>query len=62
MIEADEGHIVTIASVAGLLGRSLMVPYCSTKHAVVGLTDGLRNELALLNSNVKATCIMLSSS
>ena len=39
------GHIVQLASIAGKSGFPGGVTYCATKHAVVGLTDGLRSEL-----------------
>jgi NAD(P)-dependent dehydrogenase (short-subunit alcohol dehydrogenase family) len=39
------GHIVQLASIAGKGGFPGGVTYCATKHAVVGLTEGLRAEL-----------------
>jgi NAD(P)-dependent dehydrogenase (short-subunit alcohol dehydrogenase family) len=39
------GHIVQLASIAGKGGFPGGVTYCATKHAVVGLTEGLRSEL-----------------
>lgn len=39
------GHIVNIASIAGLVGIPGVATYVATKHAVVGLTDTLRREL-----------------
>jgi NAD(P)-dependent dehydrogenase (short-subunit alcohol dehydrogenase family) len=39
------GHIVQLASIAGKGGYPGGVTYCATKHAVVGLTEGLRSEL-----------------
>lgn len=57
MLEQNKGHIVTIASVAGLGGVSKMTDYCASKYAAVGIDDSLRNELKYLNSNVKTTCV-----
>ena len=57
MIKENEGHIVSIASFAGLFSPPKVVPYSSTKHGIVGLINGLRNELDLLNANVKTTLI-----
>jgi all-trans-retinol dehydrogenase (NAD+) len=37
MLEHNHGHIVTIASAAGLCGVSGCVDYCSSKFAAVGL-------------------------
>ena len=41
MIEKNHGHIVNIASGAGLVGVSGLVDYCSSKYAAVGLHDAL---------------------
>jgi all-trans-retinol dehydrogenase (NAD+) len=35
MLEKDHGHIVTIASLAGHVGISKLVDYCSSKFAAV---------------------------
>lgn len=35
MLERDHGHIVTIASLAGHVGISKLVDYCSSKFAAV---------------------------
>lgn len=40
------GRIINIGSVAGKIARPLSAVYDATKHAVEGLTDGLRGELA----------------
>lgn len=48
MIENNHGHIVTIASMGGLLGVTKMIDYCATKHAVVGFDESLRHELQYL--------------
>jgi NAD(P)-dependent dehydrogenase (short-subunit alcohol dehydrogenase family) len=39
------GHLVQIASSAGKFGFSGGATYCATKHAVVGLSESLRQEL-----------------
>ena len=39
------GHLVQIASAAGKMGFAGGVTYCATKHAVVGLSEGLKAEL-----------------
>lgn len=39
------GHIVTIASVAGLTSAPQMIDYAASKHAAVGFASGLRKEL-----------------
>lgn len=45
MVARNAGHIVNIASSAGLLAMPGMGMYSATKHAIVGLNDALRNEL-----------------
>ncbi|OMJ76213.1 hypothetical protein SteCoe_24470 [Stentor coeruleus] len=57
MLKANKGHIVTIASVAGLGGVSKMTDYCASKYAAVGIDDSLRNELRQQKSAVKTTCV-----
>lgn len=58
MLEKDHGHIVTIASLAGHVGISKLVDYCSSKFAAVGFDEALRLELENLGSEgVITTCI-----
>ena len=45
MIARGEGHVLNIASVAGLIGVFGMAPYCASKFAVRGLSETLRSEL-----------------
>ncbi|MEZ4237197.1 MAG: SDR family NAD(P)-dependent oxidoreductase [Myxococcota bacterium] len=46
MIARGHGHVVNVASVAGVVGVPYSAVYAATKHAVVGLTEALHNELA----------------
>ena len=46
MIEQRSGHIVNISSSAGLVAVPGQVVYAATKHAVVGLTTALADEVA----------------
>ena len=55
MINQKYGRIVNMSSVAGKEGNPRMVPYSSTKAAVIGLTKSLGKELA--NSGVTANCV-----
>ncbi|KAJ0405120.1 hypothetical protein ATCC90586_009691 [Pythium insidiosum] len=57
MLEKNKGHIVSIASVAGIFGCSGMVDYCASKFAAVGLMVSLRQELSSAGSNVKCTLV-----
>lgn len=56
MVEQGHGHIVNTASAAGLAAPPLVVPYATTKHAVVGLSTALRPEAALHGVRVSALC------
>ena len=49
-------HIVNTASMAGLLPQAELVPYATTKHAVVGLSESLNAELAPQGIRVTALC------
>jgi NAD(P)-dependent dehydrogenase (short-subunit alcohol dehydrogenase family) len=49
-------HIVNTASMAGLLPQPELVPYATTKHAVVGLSESLNAELAPQGIRVTALC------
>ena len=56
MLAQQSGHILNVASVAGLIPGVLLVPYSMTKHAVVGLTMSLRGEAAQHGVRVSALC------
>ena len=57
MLEQNKGHIVTIASSAGMVGTSKLVDYCSSKFAAVGFDEALRAELRGMKSKVRTTVI-----
>jgi 3-dehydrosphinganine reductase len=50
------GRIVNIASIAGLLAVYGYAPYCSAKHALVGLSETLRIELQGEGVSVHLVC------
>jgi NAD(P)-dependent dehydrogenase (short-subunit alcohol dehydrogenase family) len=50
------GHVVNVASGFGLFAAAGVAPYCTTKFAVVGLTESLRAELAPHGIGVSAIC------
>ncbi len=56
MAQQGHGHIVNIASLAGLLPYPTNLPYTTTKHAVVGLSLALRAEAADLGVKVSVVC------
>jgi NAD(P)-dependent dehydrogenase (short-subunit alcohol dehydrogenase family) len=56
MVRQGAGHIVNIASLAGIAGMALGAPYAASKLAVVGLSLTLRAEGADLGVKVSAVC------
>ena len=50
------GRIINIASIAGREGTPLLAAYCAAKHAVVGLTRSLAEELRAAKVSVNAIC------
>lgn len=58
MLSRNEGHIVNMASAAGLTGVPGISSYCASKFAVVGWTESLRMEVKKLGKkNVRFTTI-----
>jgi len=57
MVERGRGgHVFNIASAAGLAGSRTIVAYCTSKFAVVGLSESLRGELRPHGIEVTAIC------
>lgn len=56
LVEAGEGHIVNIASEAGVTTNHMLGIYCASKHAVVGLTESLYRELEETPVGVSVVC------
>lgn len=52
----EGGHIMNVASVAGINGISFGSPYCATKAAVISLTESWRTEFARDNIVVSVLC------
>jgi NAD(P)-dependent dehydrogenase (short-subunit alcohol dehydrogenase family) len=57
LVEQDEGHVVNTASLAGLRGNAILGVYCTTKFAVVGLSESLSEELHAAGSKVGVSVI-----
>jgi all-trans-retinol dehydrogenase (NAD+) len=57
MVERNSGHIVTIASAAGLVPLRSAVSYTTSKHAAVGFHDSLRQELRTQAPGVRMTLV-----
>jgi short-subunit dehydrogenase len=56
MKKRRRGRIVNIASIAGLVSVPHLLPYCASKHALVGFSEGLRTELLKHNIFVTTVC------
>ncbi|NLE88100.1 MAG: SDR family NAD(P)-dependent oxidoreductase [Myxococcales bacterium] len=56
MRRRGRGHVVNIASAAGVVGFSPLLAYGTTKFAVVGLSQALRAELAPSGVGVSVVC------
>lgn len=56
MLPRNSGHIVNIASQAGKAGFPGIATYSATKHAVVGLSEAVRQELR--GRDVEIACVM----
>jgi len=50
------GHVVNIASLAGLLGTPFLSAYCMAKHGVVGLSLAMRAEARAHGVRVSVIC------
>ena len=58
MLAADKGHIVTVASSAGLLGVPGLADYCASKFAAVGFDESVRLELRKLGAGGVRTTLV----
>jgi NAD(P)-dependent dehydrogenase (short-subunit alcohol dehydrogenase family) len=55
-LKRRRGHVVNIASIGGELSVPHMLPYSASKFALVGLSEGLRVELAATGVHVTTVC------
>jgi NAD(P)-dependent dehydrogenase (short-subunit alcohol dehydrogenase family) len=56
MMKQGSGHIINVASFAGLMPGGLMTSYSASKHAAVGFTLNLRSEAKQYGIQVTALC------
>jgi NAD(P)-dependent dehydrogenase (short-subunit alcohol dehydrogenase family) len=56
MLERDSGRIVTVASVAGLVGARYTAAYAASKHAAIGLMRAAAAEVAGTGVTANAVC------
>jgi all-trans-retinol dehydrogenase (NAD+) len=57
MIQRNTGHIVNIASAAGIIGVTGLADYSASKFAVFGFDEAIRMELRRLGSAVRTTVV-----
>jgi all-trans-retinol dehydrogenase (NAD+) len=57
MIERKKGHIINIASAAGLFAVPKMSVYVASKHAVVGWSESVRLELEAVSKDLHVTTV-----
>lgn len=59
MLARGHGHIVNVASYLGEVPAAGLATYCASKHAVVGFSEALRDELA--GTGVTVTAVLPSA-
>jgi all-trans-retinol dehydrogenase (NAD+) len=57
MIERGTGHLVTIASAAGIVGVARLADYSATKFACFGLDEALRSEFRIRRQRIHTTVV-----
>jgi NAD(P)-dependent dehydrogenase (short-subunit alcohol dehydrogenase family) len=57
MVQRRTGHVVNVASLAGLTAPPFLGPYVASKHAVVGLSESLAAELAMARSPIRVSVV-----
>jgi NAD(P)-dependent dehydrogenase (short-subunit alcohol dehydrogenase family) len=61
MLEGGEpGHVVTTASMGGLVTNAYSGPYYTSKFAAVGLTECLAHDLAAVGAPIGVSCLVPS--
>jgi short-subunit dehydrogenase len=55
MLKQNQGRIVNVSSIAGLISLPLVGAYCASKHALEAISDALRMEL--WNTNIRVVNI-----
>jgi short-subunit dehydrogenase len=56
MVERGAGHVINVASAAGLVATEALSAYSTTKFAVVGLSEALHEELSQYGIGVTTVC------
>lgn len=58
LLEQGHGHIVNIASLAGMLPAPWLAPYTVSKHALVSYSETVRQEMQALSLPVKVSVVL----
>jgi short-subunit dehydrogenase len=58
MVARGVGHVVNIASAAGMVSNPRMSVYCASKWAVIGWSDSLRLEMERARTGVKVMTVL----
>ena len=56
LLARREAHVLNVCSVLGLIGMPKVTAYCTSKFAMVGFSESLRNEFGKLGLGVSAVC------
>jgi short-subunit dehydrogenase len=56
LLERPEAHVLNVCSVLGLMGMPKVTAYCTSKFAMVGFSESLRNEFGRQGLGVTALC------
>lgn len=56
LLARREAHVLNVCSVLGLIGMPKVTAYCTSKFAMVGFSESLRNELGRQGLGVTALC------
>lgn len=51
------GHVLNVASLAGLTAPPFLTAYTASKHAVVGLSESLAQELGIVQSRIRVSAV-----
>jgi len=57
LAKGEDGHIVNVASLAGLVPEPGLAAYNASKFAVVAVTEGLHHDLTLRGSKIKVSVL-----
>lgn len=57
MMKKRKGKLIIMSSLAGILPINFLGSYCATKASIIQLTTTLKNELKMLNNDIKVILI-----